>query len=124
MPLEILGLILVSVSLSALAQTALKAGMSGDRIARSLAGGAHGRTVLAVATTWPVLLGLGMYGLGAVLWLFVLARIDVSQAYPFVGLGFLLTMALGALLLKERLGARRMVGTALVALGVGLVALS
>jgi multidrug transporter EmrE-like cation transporter len=51
-----------------------------------------------------------------------LARIDVSVAYAFVALGFLLTMALGSLLLGEPLTLSKLSGTLLVVLGVWLVA--
>ena len=52
----------------------------------------------------------------------VLARVPVSMAYAFVALGFLLTTALGCLVLGEVLTLRRVMGTLLVAAGVWLVA--
>ena len=66
--------------------------------------------------------GLFLYGLSAVVWLFVLARLDVSVAYPFVALGFLVTMALGCLLFGEAFTVRKVLGTLIVMLGVYLVA--
>ncbi|MSP68551.1 MAG: hypothetical protein EXQ96_10810, partial [Alphaproteobacteria bacterium] len=78
----------------------------------------------AVACSPLVFTGLALYGFAAGFWLFVLARIDVSVAYPFVGIGFLLTMAFGALFLGESINATRLVGTLLVAGGVYLVAQS
>ncbi len=116
-------LILLSVSLSACAQIALKTGMNSARIQEVLAGG-RPAALLAVGGNPYVLLGLFMYALGAVFWLLVLARLDVSLAYPFVGLGFLLTMGLGYLLLDEPVGAMRLLGTLLVATGTILVARS
>lgn len=121
MNLRILVLILVSVSLSAVAQVALKSGMASDRVQQALAA-ASWRAALTVAATPQVLLGLLLYGLGAVLWLLVLARIDVSLAYPFVGMGFVLTMLLGFMLLGEPVGSLRLTGTLLVTAGVLLVA--
>ncbi len=67
---------------------------------------------------WP---GLMLYALGAVLWLGVLARIDVSIAYPFVGLGFILAALCGVFLLGEAFSVIRFVGTCLVVLGLVLV---
>ena len=121
---KLLVLIIASVSLSALAQLLLKAGMSTSSVQQALG---HARTLdvaWAVASNVQVVFGLIVYALGAVLWLFVLARVDVSFAYPFVGLGFVLTMALGWLLLQEPVGLTRLTGTALVALGVYLVSRS
>ena len=124
MSLKILLLILVSVSLSALAQLVLKLGMSEPQVQGAMAGNDRFAVFQAVALNLKVLAGLTIYGLGAVLWLFVLARTDVSMAYPFVGLGFLLTMAFGALFLGEPMSLARIGGTILVASGVYLVAQS
>jgi len=56
-----------------------------------------------------------------VFWLGVLAKIDVSIAYPFVGLGFILTALFGVFLLGEAFTVIRFVGTCLVVLGIILV---
>jgi drug/metabolite transporter (DMT)-like permease len=112
-------LILASVSLSALAQLALKLGVDGSGDARADAGG------LAAMLASPLVLGgLALYGVGAVVWLFVLGRAPLSLAYPFVGMGFILTASLGVLVLGETLNASRIAGTLLIALGCVLVARS
>jgi multidrug transporter EmrE-like cation transporter len=115
-------LILVSVSFSALAQICLKHGMSVPGVQTALAGGGTTTIALAVASSPMVWVGLFLYGFSALVWLFVLARVDVSVAYAFVALGFLLTMTLGILLLGEALTVPKMAGTLLVVLGVWLVA--
>jgi multidrug transporter EmrE-like cation transporter len=118
----LIALILVSVSCSALAQISLKHGMSVPAVQAVLAGGRTMAIPLAVASSPMVWLGLFLYGFSALVWLFVLARVDVSVAYAFVALGFLLTMALGFLLLGEPLTLPKLSGTLLVMLGVWLVA--
>ena len=123
MNLPILGLILSSVSLSAFAQIALKHGMSATATRDAMSAGGLQAIAVILSNTF-VLLGLVLYGLSMVFWLGVLSRIDVSQAYPFVGLGFLLTMAFGVLLLGEAFSIQRSVGTLLVLAGVLLVARS
>lgn len=121
MNLQLFLLILLSVSLSALAQWVLKLGVGaagasrGNGVAGELAGLAQSPLVYG---------GLGLYGLGALTWLFVLARAPLSFAYPFVGLGFILTMLLGALVLQEDVGLLRLAGTVLIAAGCVLVARS
>ncbi|WP_119155421.1 small multi-drug resistant family protein [Caldimonas tepidiphila] len=115
-------LICASVMLSSLAQVVLKLGMSRP--------GMRGPFESFAATLWafgsnPVLLGgMAMYGLGALAWLGVLARMEVSAAYPFAGLGFVVTMALGFLVFGEALTAPRVLGTAMIVAGVVLVARS
>lgn len=119
MNLRLLALILASVGLSALAQLALKLGTGS--LAAQRASGA-GRELFALATSPLVITGLALYGFGAVLWLFVLGRAQLSLAYPFVGLGFILTMFAGALVLGEPVGPARAAGTLLIVIGCVLVA--
>ncbi|GMQ83364.1 MAG: EamA family transporter [Gammaproteobacteria bacterium] len=120
---KVLVYILVSVSMSAIAQITLKVGMSSEKMKHALSG-AVGRfdALWFMVTDFFVITGLSIYFIGALVWLLVLAKIDVSVAYPFVGLGFILTMAAGALFLGEPLGMQRMIGTFLVVAGVTLVA--
>lgn len=125
MTIKILLLILFSVTLSAAAQIALKFGVSKTEAIRPAAESLSLlSSLLAYGSNGYVLLGLLTYGVGAVVWLLVLARLDVTQAYPFVGLGFVVTMILGVVLLHESVTLPRVVGTLLVVLGVSLVARS
>jgi drug/metabolite transporter (DMT)-like permease len=124
MPLPVLGAVIVSVLLSALAQIALKAGMSRPDVAQALAAGAAGPIALAVGTQPLVLAGLGLYGLGMLVWLFVLSRIDVSLAYPFVSLGIVVTMGLGYLVFGEAITLARSLGAVLIIGGILVLATS
>jgi multidrug transporter EmrE-like cation transporter len=121
MPLFLFLLILASVGLSAVAQLVLKLGVGAAATAgpRSVAG-----EMAALAQSPLVVAGLGLYGIGALMWLFVLARAPLSLAYPFVGLGFVLTMLAGALCLGEDVTPARMAGTLLIAFGCVMVARS
>ncbi|MFA5240822.1 MAG: EamA family transporter [Sulfuricella sp.] len=118
MSLKVLILILLSVGLSAIAQIAMKAGVSGaaTQSSASMLG-----SYVAMLTAPKVLLGLACYGLGALIWLRVLSMMDVSQAYPFVALGFVLTMALGFLMLGETPHPTRLAGAGFIMIGVWLV---
>jgi multidrug transporter EmrE-like cation transporter len=80
--------------------------------------------LIAIVFSWRILLGLFVYFSSAVVWLLVLSKIDVSLAYPFVGLGFILTAILGWLIRGEELSLTRILGTALIISGVFLVARS
>jgi multidrug transporter EmrE-like cation transporter len=121
----IFALVLGSVGLSALAQMLLKLGVGAARAGHAGAPDSDVPTLLVAYLTNPqVLGGLTLYGIGAVAWLFVLARLPLSVAYPFVGLGFVFTMLIGALALNEGLSATRIAGTLLIALGCVLVARS
>ncbi len=124
MTLKVFVLIITCVTLSALSQMVMKIGMSQPQIQSALTTGFKLGTVWDVATNIYVVLGLGMYVLGAGLWLLVLSKVDVSMAYPFVGLGFVMTMLLGWLFLQETVGMIRISGTFLIVVGVILVSRS
>lgn len=116
------GLILFSVACSAVAQLLLKTGMSQPIVARTLAtqdGWAIASSILM--NVW-VIGGFGLYFAGAIVWLFVLARVEVSFAYPFVGLGFILTLLLGKFVMGDVVTLSRVIGTLLVSAGVLLIA--
>lgn len=115
-------LILISVLMSSLAQIVLKAGMSSTSVVRGLDGGLQWATVLSIATNPYVIGGLAIYFASAVVWLLVLARVEVSLAYPFVGLGFIVTMVLGWWLHGDALNPMRIAGTLLIATGVAVLA--
>ena len=121
MTLRLFLLILASVSLSALAQLALKMGTTAAASARTTGVGGE---VGGLIQSPRILVGLGLYGIGALLWLFVLGRAPLSLAYPFVGMGFILTMLAGAFWLNESVSIARIAGTLLIATGCVLVARS
>lgn len=121
---SVFGLILVNVLLTSLAQVILRAGMSADAVQASLSQGARWSTAWAVGSNPLVIGGLAMYFASAVIWLLVLARVEVSLAYPFVGLGFVVTMLLGWWLQGDTISLMRIGGTLLIAVGVAVLARS
>lgn len=119
----LLTLILLSVLMSSAAQLVLKTGMSDPRVAEGLSSGVA-PAVVAVGTNLWVLGGLAIYFCSALVWLLVLSRVQVSLAYPFVGLGFVVTMLLGWWLHGDTLNTARVAGTLLIVAGVVLLARS
>lgn len=117
-----LALALVCVLMSSAAQVVMKLGMN----AGSSPGGGAGGPVLATyahALSSPLVwAGLGLYGLSAALWIWVLARLDVSLAYPLVSLGFVITLVVGVQWLGEPFSWQRLVACGLIVAGVLLLA--
>ena len=111
---------IISIALSVAAQFSLKAGMSGTAIKAVLAQPLGLRLLFAILTDKYVLLGFLLYGLGAIVWLGVLSKWDVSKAYPLVGLGFVFTVAIG-FIVGEAVTPSRVAGVALICAGVFLV---
>jgi drug/metabolite transporter (DMT)-like permease len=69
----------------------------------------------------PLFLALAFVAGGTVLWLIVLYRMDLSRAYPFLGAGTVLVVALSRWWLGERVSAAQWFGVGLIAIGVSLV---
>lgn len=120
MSMLVLGLILLTVTLSACAQLALKLGVAKPQVESALHSGII--DALIAASLSPLIwLGMIIYGLSLAMWLWVLSKVDLSIAYPFVGISFLITMAFGAFLLDESITPLRILGTILIASGCLLV---
>ncbi len=114
-------IVFASVSLSAIAQLSFKYGVSSvDLVPDS--------SVILKAwnlfTSPFVLLGLLLYGVGTVLWLFALKQIDLSLAYPFVGMSFIMVFCLGVFFLNEPFNVNRLIGTVVIVSGLLFMARS
>jgi len=122
--LKSLLLVLASVVCGVIGQVSLKSGMT--QVGRI--GGAQATYVLDTAwrvlTTPLVLFGLACYALGAVAWLVVLSRLDLSHAYPFLALNFVLITLASRLILGETVPPLRWLGVLVICCGVILVARS
>lgn len=111
-------LIGLSVSLSAFAQIALKAGMASSPVERLVGKPPSAVSLLYVLFSPFVLFGLFLYFGSALVWLSVLSRVEVSTAYPFVAVGFVLTGLLGWLVFNDSFSTTKIVGTILILAGV------
>lgn len=113
-------LIVVSCVLTAIGQIAFKWGMLGFADMQISTGGLP-RLLWQIFTTPSIIGGFIAFGLGAVLWLFALARAELSYAVPLASITYVLVLAAGVLLFKEPLTMVKLLGTGLVAAGVVLV---
>lgn len=113
-----LSVIIFTVFLSACAQVLLKIGASkgGDD---PLSGGMQG--VLGIIFSAQVMLGVFIYAASVLIWLWVLSQVELSVAYPFVGISFIFTLLFGYFLLNEPVNLMRVLGTLLIAGGCVLV---
>jgi drug/metabolite transporter (DMT)-like permease len=75
--------------------------------------------VLVTAMSQPALyVGLALYGVVTVLWIWILSRVPLAQAYPFVAAGVFLVPMGGILLFGERVSYLFWIGAAFVAVGI------
>jgi multidrug transporter EmrE-like cation transporter len=117
--LAAIGCVLLSVS----AQFLIKAGMASVPVKAALAGPVGLQAAAAVILSPKVVVGLALYTLGAIVWLGVLARWDVSKAYPLEGLGFALAVVFG-FLIGEQVTVMRALGVLMICAGVFVVSAS
>lgn len=112
-------LILASIGLGITGQFLLKEGVmsSSGRIELTSLSHILGQFLLVFQNPY-VLMGFVMYGLGSLTWILVLSRTDLSMAYPMLGLGYVVTVALAAAIRHEPVTGLRWLGVFLIVAGV------
>jgi len=112
------GLFLISIVMSVAGQFFLKSGATklGQVNASNLV--SH---VLGIVTTPELLAGLSCYALGAVTYILLLTRVDLSVAGPAASLVYVFSVIVGYFVFKETLPINRYVGLSLIICGVILV---
>ena len=111
-------LVLLCVLLNAVAQLALKAGASTQKSALSVEAGDL-QAWSTMLTSKPVLLGIVLWTLSTLVWLYVLSQNSLVFAYGLYGHNYLLVPLLAHWRLSEPLSGLQIVGMGLIALGVG-----
>jgi drug/metabolite transporter (DMT)-like permease len=71
-----------------------------------------------------VLVGLLLYFLGVFFWLYTLSKVELSFAFPFIGLSYVLVVLFSWVVLGESISYLRWIGVVVICLGVFLVSRS
>jgi drug/metabolite transporter (DMT)-like permease len=79
------------------------------------------RLLWDMLTSPMIIFGFFMFGVGAVLWLFALARTELSYAVPLGSMTYVLILVAGVLVFREPLTVTKIVGTLMVTAGVVLI---
>ena len=114
-------LILISISIAVGGQILLKIGMNriGNIAVNSMS--SLGHLFLGVVKSPIVLIGLFMYVISAAIWLVVISAVDLSFAYPFIGLTYVLILIVSKFILKESVNPIRWAGAAIITIGVVVI---
>ena len=115
-------LIISSVFLNAIAQIFLKSGMSSlapIKFDQSIL-----KTSLLIILNGYNILGFISYGFSIIIWLWVLAKVDVSFAYPFQALGYILVTILAWMIFNEEINMLRILALIIISIGLIILALS
>jgi multidrug transporter EmrE-like cation transporter len=114
-------LILLSISIAVGGQILLKLGLNkiGSINVNNL--GSLGHLFLGIIKSPMVLAGLFCYVVSAAIWLVVLSAVQLSFAYPFIGLTYVLILFISKFVLKEDVNPIRWVGAAIITIGVVVI---
>lgn len=114
-------LILLSISIAVGGQLLLKIGI--DRIGINGFGSMRSLTGLfsGIIRSPIVLTGLFLYLISAAIWLVVLSTVDLSFAYPFIGLTYVMVLVLSRFILKEEVNPIRWAGAFIITIGVVVI---
>ena len=112
-----LPVILLSILCSSTAHLFLKRGSA------TIGGSAAlGSLLLRVAASGWLWAGLALHGLALVTWVYALSKCELSFAYPFIALGFVLTAVFAAVFMNEPLSPLRVIGMGFIVMGLLCVA--
>ena len=117
-------LILAGVGLNAAAQLLLKAATRPLAAFTSLDVDTLLASVVVLARSLPFWIGMACYGASLCVWLAALAKAPVSIAYPMLSIGYIVVAFASVLWLGESLSTSKLLGIALICVGVVLVSRS
>ena len=112
-------IIISSIACSALAQIMLKLGM-GKVVIESITL----ESLFRLFFNPFIMAGMLLYVTAMLIWLYVLKNVEVSYAYPFTALGFILVMAISYFFLAEQVTMLRIAGITLIIGGIFLISKS
>ncbi len=113
------GILLLAIALGATGQVCWKYGTTqlGQKPAPA-------KVLASIFTNIWVLLGFLCYGTSSLFYIVALSRLDLSYAYPMIALSYVLVTFLSWRLLHEVVPALRIVGLAIIIVGVIVIASS
>jgi multidrug transporter EmrE-like cation transporter len=113
-------LVLVGVLLNAAAQLCIKQGM--NMIGNvSLDAGAVLAMIPRASINPYILAGLACYVISVLVWMIVLSKVEVSLAYPFLSIGYIITAFVGYFFMGETLGLYKVLGIVTICAGIGIM---
>lgn len=105
-------LLLISMSLAICGQFLLKKGVSLSNLTPNFL------SIVSTIFNPLVFLGLVIYALSSVVWLFVLQKFPLSVAYPSLALTYIVVVLMSVFILKESFTLIKLLGVVLIFSGV------
>ncbi len=114
----------MNISVVALALSIFFMAVSQLLFKHGMTSGSGGKSGIAALFRWPVVTGISLNVIAAICWLLAIARLELSYAFPFLSLNYLIVPLLARLIFGESLGRKRVLGILIVTIGVIVVAQS
>ena len=111
-------LILLSISIAVGGQLLLKIGINRIGINDFSSLSSLGGFFLGIVKSPLVLIGLFLYVISAAIWMVILSTVDLSFAYPFLGITYVLILVVSRFVLKEDVNPLRWIGALIITAGV------
>lgn len=114
-------MILISVLLNCAAQVLIRKGMLqiGEMTIRSMISNIG--TLITNIWLW---IAMFCYAVSILLWMSILSKIEVSFAYPFLSIGYIISAVIGYFFFQESLSIIRIMGIIVICIGVILISRS
>ena len=114
-------LVLVCVLLNCSAQFLIRKGMmvAGEMSMLNIA-----QNIGSLITNVWFWLAMLCYGISVLLWMSILSKVEVSFAYPFLSIGYVVSAVIGYFFFGESLSAIRIAGIIVICFGVVLISRS
>jgi len=112
--------ILAAVMVSVFSQVLVKMGLT--RLGPTDFSKGWFKVYLRIFTSPLVLAGTFIYVLSLLLWIYSLAKVELSFAYPFFALSYLFIMLIGKYYLNENVQPMRWIGAFIIVAGILMVA--
>lgn len=114
-------IILLSVLSSSIAQIFLKKGMMNCECSFALETSNIIPLLSALVLNPFLIAGVTLHVFALFTWLYVLKHVEVSYAYPFISMGFVIVLLISYFLFNENVNAVRIAGVALIVAGIIMV---
>lgn len=117
-------IILASITLSSSAHLFLKKGvMTLNLIGLKSENQLFDTALFVVSSPW-IVLGMFMHVGALLIWLWALSRVDITFAYPFLSLGFVLVSLMAYFWIGESLPFERILGMIIITIGIIVIGIA
>lgn len=82
------------------------------------------KLILALVSNVYIFVGVSLQVFALLIWIYVLKKVDVSYAYPFIALGFVFVFTIGVWFFNEKYSLLKLIGILTIVLGVVILGLS